>query len=61
MAKKANKTIGNTNDYLKAIKKADREYEIALYGKQISFQSTRVHKSKKVYDRNKMKSISIFY
>ena len=61
MAKKVNKTIGNTNDYLKAIKKADRENEIALYGKQISFQSTRVHKSKKVYDRNKYKSFALYY
>lgn len=61
MARKANKTIGTTNDYIKAIKKADREYEIALYGKQIGFQSTRVHKSKKVYNRNKYKSISLYY
>lgn len=40
-------------DYIKAIKKADREQEIALYGKQISMQPTKVHQSKKVYKRNK--------
>lgn len=61
MAKKVNKTIGNTNDYLKAIKKADREHEIALYGKQISMQNTKVHKSKKIYDRNKFKSFALYY
>lgn len=48
-------------DYINAVKKADRELEIALYGKQISIQSTKVHKSKKVYDRNKYKTISLYY
>lgn len=48
-------------DYIIAVKKADRENEIALYGKQISMQSTKVHKSKKIYNRNKYKSISLYY
>lgn len=42
-------------DYIIAVKKADREHEIALYGKQISMRPTNIHKSKKVYDRKKMK------
>lgn len=38
-------------DYIKAVKKADREREIALHGKVISTRPTRTHKSKKVYSR----------
>ena len=45
------------NDYIKAIKKADREEEIAKYGKQISMRPTSIHKSKKIYDRKKKKNI----
>lgn len=46
-------------DYIKAIKKADREIEIAKHGKQISLTPTKVHKSKKVYDRKKNKFINL--
>lgn len=60
MAKKTKKQITQL-DYINAVKKADREHEIALYGKQISMQSTKVHKSKKVYDRNKYKSFALYY
>ena len=38
-------------DLRKAVKKADREREIALHGKVISTRPTRTHKSKKVYSR----------
>ena len=40
---------------LKALLKADREKEIEQYGKQISMRPSRVHKSKKDYDRKKNK------
>lgn len=42
-------------DYILAVKKAERELEIELHGKQISTRPTRIHKSKKVYDRKKNK------
>jgi hypothetical protein len=35
--------------------KADREKEIELYGKQVSMRPSKVHKSKKDYDRKKNK------
>lgn len=40
---------------LKARLKADREKEIEQYGKQVSMRPTKVHKSKKDYDRKKNK------
>lgn len=40
---------------LKSLLKADREKEIEQYGKQVSMRSTKVHKSKKDYDRKKNK------
>jgi hypothetical protein len=46
-----------TEDYIKAVKKADREIEIAKYGKQISMRPTSIHKSKKAYDRKRNKNI----
>lgn len=47
-------------DYIKAVKKADREQEIALYGKQISMRPTKVHSSKKLYNRkNKFTKLDI--
>jgi hypothetical protein len=42
-------------DYVNAMKKANREFEIAMFGKQVSMCKTRTHKSKKVYDRKKLK------
>ena len=33
--------------------KADREKEIAQYGKQVSMRPSKVHKSKKDYDRKR--------
>lgn len=38
---------------LKAACKANREREIALYGKLVSIRPSRAHKSKKMYDRKK--------
>ena len=43
-------------DYIKAVKKADREREIELHGKVISTRPTKTHKSKKEYNRAKEKN-----
>ena len=43
-------------DYIKAIRKADREREIEMYGKVISMRPPKTHKSKKAYDRAKEKN-----
>ena len=40
---------------VKALLKADREKEIEQYGKQVSLRPSRVHKTKKDYDRKKNK------
>ena len=40
---------------LKSRLKADREKEIEQYGKQVSMRPSKVHKSKKDYDRKKNK------
>ena len=40
---------------IKALFKADREKEIEQYGKQVSMRPSKVHKSKKDYDRRKNK------
>ena len=40
---------------IKALLKADREKEIEEYGKQVSMRPSKVHKSKKEYDRKKNK------
>ena len=42
-------------EYLNAVKKADREREIATHRKLISTRPLRIVKSKKVYDRNRKK------
>lgn len=41
-------------DYLKAHRKASREEEIARHGRPVG--QSRVHRSKKVYDRKKTKA-----
>ena len=38
---------------VKSLHKADREKEIEQYGKQVSMRPSKVHKSKKDYDRKK--------
>ena len=40
---------------LKSRLKADREKEIEQHGKQVSMRPSKVHKSKKDYDRKKNK------
>ena len=53
------KTKITEQDYVTAMRRANRELEIAIFGKQVSMSKTRTHKSKKVYDRNKYKKITI--
>lgn len=45
-------------DYIKAVKKADREREISTHGKMISTRPTKVHNSKNVYNRSQSKKIN---
>lgn len=52
MGKKGNPSF---LDYLNAVKKADREREIAQHGKLISTRPLRIVKSKKIYDRKREK------
>ena len=47
-------------DYIKAVKKADREIEISMHGRQISMRGGVFHKSKKTYDRNRIKRIPVW-
>lgn len=46
-------------DYIKANRKASREEEIRLYGKQI-FNRHVIHKSKKQYNRMRDRKIPLF-
>jgi hypothetical protein len=46
-------------DYIKANRKASREEEIGLYGKQIH-NRTVIQKSKKVYNRQRDKKVRIY-
>ena len=55
MKSKRKKHKRNQFSNLKAMLKADREREIVQYGKQVSMRPSRVHKSKKDYDRKKNK------
>ena len=43
-------------DSIKSACKADREREIALYGKLVSMRPSMAHKSKKMYNRKKYKN-----
>jgi len=52
---KKQKTKKQQFSSVKALLKADREKEIQQYGKQISMRPSKVHKSKKDYDRKKNK------
>lgn len=56
MTKKKHLKIKNkisANDYIKAVKKADREAQLEQF---VGWQRvTKVHKSKKIYDRKKNK------
>lgn len=48
-------------DYIKAVRKADRENEIELHGKIISLVPSKVHKSKKAYNRKKFRKSDLNY
>ena len=52
---KKNKNKKKQFSSVKALLKADREKEIEQYGKQVSMRPSKVHKSKKDYDRKKNK------
>jgi hypothetical protein len=53
---KAKRTI-TEQDYIKGVKKANRELEIAMFGKQVSMRGAVSHKSKKDYNRQQAKKI----
>lgn len=53
------KTKITEKDYVNAMKKANRELEIAMFGKQVSMRGGIKHKSKKAYDRNRMKRVPL--
>ena len=44
-------------DYVKAMRKANRELEIELHGKQVSMRGGARYVNKKAYDRKKMKKV----
>lgn len=46
-------------DYIKANRKASRDEEIRLYGRQINARTT-IQKSKKIYNRKRDKNINLF-
>ena len=53
--KKSKKQKNQRFSNVRALLKADREKEIEQYGKQVSMRPSKVHKSKKDYDRKKNK------
>ena len=55
MKSKSKKNKKQKFSSVKALLKADREKEIEQYGKQVSMRPSKVHKSKKDYDRKKNK------
>lgn len=52
--KKSKKYRITVQDYIKAQRRASRLEEIELHGKPVSHRST-LHKSKKIYDRKRLK------
>ena len=57
MAKKSNRKKNKKQQFssVKALLKVGREKEIEQHGKQVSLRPSKVHKSKKDYDRKKNK------
>jgi hypothetical protein len=55
MKSKSKKNKKKQFSSVKALLKAEREKEIEHYGKQVSMRPSKVHKSKKDYDRKKNK------
>lgn len=49
--------IGTLDEYVKANKKASREAELETFGHPLNFN--RVHRSKKTYNRNKIKADAV--
>ena len=49
-----NKSIGDIDEYIKINRKLSREEEIVKYGRPIRIFG--IHKSKKIYDRKRMKN-----
>lgn len=49
-----NKSIGDIDEYIKINRKLSREEEIAKYGRPIRIFG--IHKSKKIYDRKRIKN-----
>ena len=47
-------------DYIKANRKASRDEEIALYGKQI-YNRHLIHKSKKKYNRQRDRKVPLIF
>ena len=43
-------------DYIKAVRKAEREQEMEMHGKVSSTRATKADKAKKAYDRAKEKN-----
>lgn len=48
------------DDYIKANRKASRDEEIALYGKQI-YNRHLIHKSKKKYNRQRDRKVPLIF
>ena len=57
MKSKSKKNKKKQFSSVKALLKADREKEIEQYGKQVSMRPSKVHKSKKDYDRKRNRAI----
>ena len=55
MTSKSKKNKKKQFSSVKALLKADREKEIEQYGKQVSMRPSKVHKSKKDYERKRNK------
>ena len=58
--KKARKLHITQADYMLAQRRAARLEEIAEHGKSVSFRTT-VHRSRKVYDRKRLKKAGIAF
>ena len=57
MKSKSKKNKKKQFSNLKSLLKADREKEIEQHGKQVSMRPSKVHKSKKDYDRKRNRAI----
>lgn len=56
--KKVNKMRITLDDFMLANRKAAREEEIAMHGKPVASRSI-LHKSRKVYDRKRLKKVEL--